>query len=285
MSETVFFDGKESIQTMVPALNIALSGSINGGFKSGFGLIAGPSRHFKSSIMLMLASAFLKKYSDGIILYYDSEFGAVPGYFKSFDIDLDRVHHNPISDVEQMKSDIMNQLKEIERGDKVMIIVDSFGNLASKKEVTDALDEKNVADFSRSKSFKSFGRMVTPQLSIKDIPFVAVAHTYETMEMYSKQVVSGGCLEKGTKIKLSDGTLKVVEDFIIGDFVQTMDGCKEVTAVWDPSTLDDGEPDCFEIEFEDGTKIVCSDTHKFLVNNEWVDAKNLISGDDVITKM
>lgn len=192
MSDTVFFDGKESIQTAVPALNIALSGSVTGGFKSGFGLIAGPSRHFKSSIMLLLASAFQKKYPDGIILFYDSEFGSPPEYFKSFDIDLDRVMHNPISDVEQMKSDIMNQLKEIERGDKIMIIVDSFGNLASKKEVADSLDEKNVADFSRSKSFKSFGRMVTPQLSIKDIPFVAVAHTYETMEMYSKQVVSGG---------------------------------------------------------------------------------------------
>jgi hypothetical protein len=91
-----------------------------------------------------------------------------------------------------MKSDVMNQLNELTVSDKVMIIVDSLGNLASSKEINDALDDKNVADFSRSKSFKSFFRMITPQLSIKDIPFVAIAHTYDTMEMYSKKVVSGG---------------------------------------------------------------------------------------------
>ncbi len=34
--------------------------------------------------------------------------------------------------------------------------------------------------------------MATPYLAMNDIPLVAVNHTYATMEMFSKQVVSGG---------------------------------------------------------------------------------------------
>jgi hypothetical protein len=66
------------------------------------------------------------------------------------------------------------------------------GNLASKKEVEDALDGKSVADMTRAKQMKSLFRMVTPHLTIKDIPMVVVNHTYQTMEMFSKAVVSGG---------------------------------------------------------------------------------------------
>lgn len=192
MQDTKFFDGKDVVRTSVPAMNIALSGSVAGGFKGGVGLIAGPSRHFKSSIMLILAAAFQKQNPDGIILFYDSEFGSPPEYFKSFDIDISRVIHTPITSIEDLKSDVMNQVLALDAKDKVMIIVDSLGNLASIKEIDDSLEGKNVADFTRSKQAKSLFRLITPNLSIKDIPFVAIAHTYDTMEMHSKRVVSGG---------------------------------------------------------------------------------------------
>jgi hypothetical protein len=86
----------------------------------------------------------------------------------------------------------MKQLEGIERGEHVIILVDSIGNLASKKEVEDALEGKSVADMSRAKQVKSLFRMVTPHLSLKDIPMVVVNHTYKTMELYAKDVVGGG---------------------------------------------------------------------------------------------
>jgi hypothetical protein len=95
-------------------------------------------------------------------------------------------------DVEQLKFDIMQQFKSIEREDHVLVIIDSIGNLASKKEVDDALDGKSVADMSRAKQLKSLFRMITPYLSLKDIPLIAVNHTYEDMGMYPKQIVGGG---------------------------------------------------------------------------------------------
>jgi hypothetical protein len=86
----------------------------------------------------------------------------------------------------------MSQINNIERGDHVIIIIDSVGNLASKKEVEDALEGKSVADMTRAKQMKSLFRMVTPHLTIKDIPMIVVNHTYSEMGLFPKQIVSGG---------------------------------------------------------------------------------------------
>jgi hypothetical protein len=102
------------------------------------------------------------------------------------------VLHTPLTDIEQLKFDVMQQIKELDRSDKLIIIIDSIGNLASKKEVEDALEGKSVGDMTRAKQIKSLFRMVTPHLSMKDIPMVVVNHTYKTMELYSKDVVGGG---------------------------------------------------------------------------------------------
>jgi len=192
LSESKFFQKKDMIQTQVPALNIALSGDIDGGLTPGLTMWAGPSKHFKTAFSLMMAKAYLDKYPDAILLFYDSEFGTPKSYFKSFGIDTSRVVHTPLTDVEQLKFDIMSQLDQIERGDHIIILIDSIGNLASKKEVDDAMDGKSVADMSRAKQIKSLFRMVTPHLTMKDIPMVVVNHTYKTLELYAKDVVGGG---------------------------------------------------------------------------------------------
>jgi len=86
----------------------------------------------------------------------------------------------------------MQQLAGIERGDHLIIVIDSIGNLASKKEVEDALDGKSVGDMTRAKQMKSLFRMVTPHLNLKDIPLVVVNHTYMEIGMFPKAIVGGG---------------------------------------------------------------------------------------------
>ena len=192
LQDSKFFNAKDMVATTVPAINIALSGKINGGFVPGLTIWAGPSKHFKTSFSLLMAKAYMDKYQDAVMLFYDSEFGTPQSYFDSFGIDTSRVLHTPITDVEQLKFDIMHQFEEIKRGDHVIIVIDSVGNLASKKEVEDALKQNSAADMTRAKQLKSLFRMVTPHLNLKDIPLVVVNHTYQTQEMYSKAVVSGG---------------------------------------------------------------------------------------------
>ena len=192
LSESKLFGEKELTTTAVPMVNVALSGSIDGGLASGLTVLAGPSKHFKTSFALLMASAYMKKHDDAVLLFYDSEFGSPQAYFESFDVDTSRVLHCPVTNIEELKFDLVNQLKEIGRKDRVIVIIDSVGNIASKKEVEDAINEKSVADMTRAKALKGLFRMVTPFLTINDIPLIAINHTYMEQGLFPKAIVSGG---------------------------------------------------------------------------------------------
>ena len=192
LADSKFFTKKDMIPTTIPIINVALSGRLDGGLTPGLTMWAGPSKHFKTAFSLLMAKSYLDKYEDAALLFYDSEFGTPQSYFDTFGIDTDRVLHTPVTDIEQLKFDIMQQLQALERGEHLIIVIDSIGNLASKKEVEDALDQKAVADMSRAKQMKSLFRMVTPHLSMKDIPLVVVNHTYKEIGLYPKDIVGGG---------------------------------------------------------------------------------------------
>lgn len=192
LSESVMFINKDIISIDVPILNIAFSGDLDGGLSSGLSLLAGPSKSFKSMASLIMVRSYLNKYSDAVCILYDSEGGMTPDSLESFGIDPTRVVHIPIEHLEMLKFDIVKQLSELNRGDHVIMVIDSIGNTASMKELNDALDEKSVAEMQRAKSIKGLFRMITPSLVVKDIPCIAICHTYSTMELYSKQIISGG---------------------------------------------------------------------------------------------
>ena len=192
LSESKFFNEKDFTPTDVPMINVALSGSVDGGLSSGMIVLAGPSKHFKTSFALLMASAYLKKHKDAVMLFYDSEFGSPQAYFKQFDIDTARVLHTPIVNVEELKFDLIGQLEGMDRKDNVIVVIDSIGNLASKKEMEDTMNEKSVADMSRAKALKGLFRMTTPYLAMKNIPLLAVNHTYMEIGLFPKAIVGGG---------------------------------------------------------------------------------------------
>ena len=192
LSNSKFFTEKEMTPTDVPMVNVALSGSIDGGLVPGLTVLAGPSKHFKTSFALLMAGAYLKAHDDAVMLFYDSEFGSPQSYFEQFGIDTDRVLHTPITNVEELKFDLMAQLENMDREDNVIIVIDSIGNLASKKELEDAINEKSVADMSRAKALKGLFRMITPYLTMKSIPMLAVNHTYKEIGLFPKDIVGGG---------------------------------------------------------------------------------------------
>ena len=192
LSKSKFFTEKDMVPTKVPMVNVALSGSVDGGLTPGMTVLAGPSKHFKTSFALLMAAAYMDKYEDAVMLFYDSEFCSPQSYFESFGVDPSRVLHTPITNVEELKFDLIGQLENIEREDKVIVVIDSIGNLASKKELEDAINEKSVADMSRAKALKGLFRMTTPYLTMRDIPLLAINHTYQEIGLFQKAVVSGG---------------------------------------------------------------------------------------------
>lgn len=192
LTESTLFSEKDMTPTDVPMVNVALSGSVDGGIAPGLTVLAGPSKHFKTSFALLMAAAYLKARPNAVVLFYDSEFGSPKSYFEQFDVDPDRVLHTPITNVEELKFDLIAQLDTLDRDDEVVIVIDSIGNLASKKELEDAKDEKSVADMSRAKALKGLFRMVTPYLTMKNIPLIAINHTYKEIGLFPKDIVGGG---------------------------------------------------------------------------------------------
>lgn len=192
LNQSKFFTERDMTPTDVPMINVALSGSVDGGVTPGLTVLAGPSKHFKTSFALLMAGAYLNAHPDAVMLFYDSEFGSPQSYFEQFGIDTSRVLHTPITNVEELKFDMIGQLEGLDRDDKVIIVIDSIGNMASKKELEDAQNEKSVADMSRAKALKGLFRMTTPYLTMKSIPLIAVNHTYKEIGLFPRDIVGGG---------------------------------------------------------------------------------------------
>lgn len=267
LSKSAFFTDKDQTPTHFPILNVALSGRIDGGLTSGITVLAGPSKHFKSLAGLVLVQAYMQRYPEAVCLFYDSEFGITPDYIAANGIDTERVLHIPIEHIEQLKFDMVKRLEEIKRGDKVIVFMDSVGNLASKKEVEDAMDGKSVADMTRAKQMKSLFRIITPHFTTKDIPCVVVNHVY--MEQ---------CLAGDTMIKTENG-LKPIAEICVGDMVYALNGVQRVTHTYGPADLPGAGKTFLELEFDDGTIVQCSDNHRFMIDSkEWVDAGDLTIG-------
>lgn len=192
LATSVLVNQRDIVSLPVVGMNIAFSGEVDGGFTSSITTWAGPSKHFKTLFALIQVKAYLDRYPDGMCLLYDSEFGSPLSYFIGLGIDPKRVIHTPVLTLEDLRHDIVNQLEDIDRGDRVIIMIDSVGNLASKKESEDAMAGGDKADMTRAKVAKSLFRIITPHFALKDIPLVVVNHTYQTIEMFSKTVVGGG---------------------------------------------------------------------------------------------
>lgn len=206
VSASKYFHKKDMIQTAIPAMNVALSGELDGGFVPGLTLWCGPSKHFKSMFSLIMAKSYMDKYPEAVMVFYDCEFGTPTAYFTSLQMDTSRILHVPVMNMEEFKFDVIKQLENLDRGDRVIFVVDSLGNMSSKKEMEDAIEGKSVQDMSRAKQMKSIFRMITPYLNRLDVPMVAVNHIYMEQGLYPKAIVSGG-----TGIYLSSDNI-----FIIG---------------------------------------------------------------------
>lgn len=194
VSESSFFKPGDQLVTDIPVINVALSGRLDGGMTPGLLTFGGESKSFKTMMGLLLMRTFLDKEKDGLAILYDSEYGITPDYLEGLGIDTSRVLHIPIKNVEELVHDAVPRLDAIDgKKDKVFILIDSVGNLASKKEAQDALDGKGVTDMSRAKALKSMFRIITPYFMEKGIFCVVIQHVYKEIgAMYPRTILAGG---------------------------------------------------------------------------------------------
>ena len=269
-------------------LNACLTGSLFKGYPSNRSIaIAGPSGTGKTYLILNAVKNFQEQ--GYYPIYFDSENAVDRELMERFKIDTSKVRYEPIGTVEEFRTIVTSTcqtLIDAKRNGyeipKILFILDSAGNLASKKEVDDAISGSDKADMTRSKKMKSIFRIIINKMAEIKATFMFSNHVYMTQDFIPEAKAGGGCLVPGSKVLMGDGTLKKIEDINEGDFVSTLDGPKAILNIWE------FEKPVYEIEFEDGSIIKCSEDHRFftggdyLNDDNWITAKNIVGGEDVI---
>ena len=74
----------------------------------------------------------------------------------------------------------------------MMLVLDSLGALSTNKELADSSAGKDTRDMTRAQLIRGTFRTITQKLSRAHVPMIITNHTYDTMDEYSPQVMSGG---------------------------------------------------------------------------------------------
>jgi RecA/RadA recombinase len=202
-------ENEEFVDTGSYIFNALVSGSIFGGVsRNKITAIAGESSTGKTFFSLAVVKNFLDSNPDGYCLYFDTEAAVNKGLLESRGIDLTRVVVVNVVTIEEFRGkalkavDIYLKKPEDERK-PCMFVLDSLGMLSTEKEITDALNDKQVRDMTKSQLVKGAFRMLTLKLGQANIPMIVTNHTYDVIGAYVPTKEMGG----GSGLKYAASTI------------------------------------------------------------------------------
>ena len=274
---------REYISTGIYALNAALCGDIYGGIANNrITVFAGESGVGKSFLCYNICKEAQRQ--GYAIVYIDTEFSIELDQLPGYGIDTDPkkfmlLSNNIIEDLKITLTQLLDKLKEEKNNGKelpkMLFVLDSVGQLASRKEVEDAKSGSEKADFTKAKALASFFRILNADLSLLNIATLMTNHSYKTMDLFPQDKMKGGCLTEEAIIQTLGG-LKLIKDISVGDYVKTIDGFEEVleTHTYDKEAI--------EFELEDGQKFTCSKTHQFLINEDYLNPLSWKTADELL---
>jgi recombination protein RecA len=172
----------EWIDTGCMALNAIISGSLYGGIPMGrITGFAGPQACGKTLMVNKIMANAQKKGMH--VVYFDTENALDKGTAENLGCDSSKIKHCPIEIIEDCRNQMVKFLKTvIEKGlqGKVIIAIDSLGNLISAREAKVIEDGKDSADMgARAVSLKSMLRAITHAAAKANCPIVFTNHTYD----------------------------------------------------------------------------------------------------------
>ena len=189
--------------------NGLISGSIFGGVSSNrITAIAGESSTGKTYFSLAVVKNFLDTNPDGYCLYFDTEAAVNKGLLESRGVDTTRLVVVNVVTIEEFRGKALKAvdiyLKSDEESRKpCMFVLDSLGMLSTEKEITDALNDKQVRDMTKSQLVKGAFRMLTLKLGQANIPLIVTNHTYDVIGSYVPTKEMGG----GSGLKYAASTI------------------------------------------------------------------------------
>ena len=189
--------------------NALVSGSLYGGVSGDkITAIAGESSTGKTFFSLAVVKNFLDTNPDAYCLYFDTEAAINKSLLQSRGIDLNRVAVVNVVTIEDFRTkalkavDLYLKKPEGERR-PCMFVLDSLGMLSTNKEISDALDDKQVRDMTKSQLIKGAFRMLTLKLGQAKIPMLVTNHTYDVIGAYVPTKEMGG----GSGLKYAASTI------------------------------------------------------------------------------
>lgn len=192
---------KKFISTGVYIVDAAMSGRLlNGGVATNrISVFAGESGAGKSFLAYSCAKNAQKAgYS---VIYIDTEQAVdledLPKFGVSNDLEKFRlVRSNKVEDINITLTQLIDELKEQKLAGfelpKLMIVLDSLGQMASNKEKADLLKGDIKQDMTKAKAIGSMFRSINNDLGYLDIPMIVCNHTYLTMDLFPQAVMKGG---------------------------------------------------------------------------------------------
>lgn len=199
IADSAYSNIKEWIPTGNLMLNACMGGSLFSGVPTGrITTLVGESGCAKSYLAVSICREAQKMGYTPIVLdsegAYDSEFvrrlGADPTKFIIKQV-------NTITETSRFIANLCKKLQEQDekygQHDKIIIVLDSLGNLTSEKERDDTLSGNQKRDMTKQQEIKAMFRVNATPIARLQIPWVVVSHVYASMNMFSPgNVVSGG---------------------------------------------------------------------------------------------
>jgi len=202
-------DTERYVDTGSYIFNGLVSGSIFGGVSGNkITAIAGESSTGKTFFSLAVVKNFLDSNPDGYCLYFDTEAAVNKPLLESRGIDLNRVVVINVVTIEEFRSKALKAIdiylkKDTEERKPCMFVLDSLGMLSTEKEITDALNDKQVRDMTKSQLVKGAFRMLTLKLGQANVPLIVTNHTYDVIGAYIPTKEMGG----GSGLKYAASTI------------------------------------------------------------------------------
>ena len=202
-------DSEQYIDTGSLVFNGLVSGSIFGGISSSkITAIAGESSTGKTFFALAVAKNFLDTNPDAYVLYFDTESSITRSLLESRNIDTKRFVVINVVTIEEFRTKALKAIDKylqmpIEDRKPCMFVLDSLGMLSTEKEITDALNDKQVRDMTKSQLVKGAFRMLTLKLGQANVPLIVTNHTYDVIGAYVPTKEMGG----GSGLKYAASTI------------------------------------------------------------------------------
>lgn len=202
-------DSNTFIDTGCYALNAVMSGSIYGGLPTNkiFALGGDPSTG-KTFFALSIAKFFQETHEDATVFYFDSEAAIDTNIIESRKLDPSRFAHVGVATIEDFKTQALQLAQAYKkRKDKtpVLFVLDSLGNLSTKKETGDTVDGKDVRDMTKAQLNKAAFRVLTLELAYLGIPMIVTNHIYNMVGAYipTKELSGGSGLKYAASVILA----------------------------------------------------------------------------------